>query len=149
MITMRYRVAMYLMNPQNTVNNDAPIAGETPLFNVGSYEATNPTSVVITSLSRAVSAIQSINNRIQSALLTNVRFEVFGKPVGTPEPGAPPLTGALLDEKRYIMGDTPQPALLVALRLANRKPVDPNAGAAGIKFVPTDTEPEVKTFLQQ
>lgn len=147
---MRYRVRLLLMNPQNTPANDPPIAGETELFNVGSYEVGNGdpltgtgiTSVVITSLSRAVAAIQSINNRIQSALLTNVRFEVYGKPVGSVETGAIDIPANLQEERKYITGDTPQPALLIAMRRANRKPYDPNASTEAV-FIPEDDEPEV------
>ena len=151
---MRFRVKMFLLNPQDSAgSNREPIAGETPLFDVGSYEVGQPnpspggpelgiTSVVISSLARAVAAVASINNRIQSSLLTNVRFEVYGKPVGSPETGAIDIPANLQAEKRYILGDTPQPALLVALHRANRKPVDPLKTKTGV-YIPVDDTPEV------
>lgn len=144
---MRFRVRLFLINGDPSGGDDIPTGDETTVFTVGSYEqiqepvTTGYTSVIITSLSRAVAAIQSINNRIQSSLLTNARFEVYGKPIGTPEAGAVDIPAALQAEKRYIVGDTPQPALLVALRLANRKPVDPTTQNSGI-FVPEDDTPE-------
>ena len=150
---MHFRVKMFLMNPQDTAgSNREPIAGEIPIFDVGSYEvgaepiggqtANGITSVVITSLARAVAAVASINNRIQSSLLTNVRFEVYGKPVGAPETGAVDIPANLQAEKRYILGDTPQPALLVAIHRANRKPVDPLKTKNPI-YIPIDDTPEV------
>jgi len=151
---MRFRVKMFLLNPQDTAgSNKEPVAGEVPIFDVGSYEVSqlSPgigggeigiTSVVISSLARGVAAVASINNRIQSSLLTNVRFEVYGKPVGSPEAGAVDIPANLQAEKRYILGDTPQPALLVALHRANRKPVDPLKVKTGV-YIPTDDTPEV------
>ena len=138
---MRYRVTLLLISPQNA-EADAK-ADDVVLFNVGDVATvqnadgtyTDPTGPILTSMSAAVSAIMGVNNRVQSGLKTNVRFQVFGKPVGTPEDGAEDIPAEYKAEQLYITGDTPNAGLLFYIRRANRKPV---AVVVDGQFLPPD-----------
>lgn len=141
---MRYRCVVSLIRNQAQEADGA--ANDTVLLDVGDIEAKPqpdgtynpaPTGPIITSLSQAVSAVMSVTKRLQSGLKTNVRFDVYGMPVGTPELGAEDIPGEYLVERLYIRGDTPNAGLLYYINRANRKPA-----VASASFIPPDVFPE-------
>lgn len=136
---MRFRCKAYLIHPQVNDAADPLAEGDNILFDVGDYTPV-PVGPVFYSIGQLANKAFSINNRFQSGLHVNVRFEIFGKPVGAPENGAPDLTDDQKLERRYVLGDTPNPALLIAIRKANHKAV----AGLGVKpqFAPADNIPE-------
>lgn len=143
---MRFRVELRLIQPQNAPADAA--AANPVVFNVGDVTtipnsdgtfSDTPTGPIITSLTAAVSAIMGVNSRVQRGLKTNVRFAVYGKPVGTAETGAEDIPAEFQLERLYITGDTPNPLLLFYIARANKKPVVASVGA---QFVPVDAVPE-------
>jgi len=99
----------------------------------------NPDSVVLRSVPQALSHIVGLNARLQAADV-NVRFEVWGKPVGFANAGNTDLTGDMKVSKLYVQGDTPSAGLLYAIYVANKKPrVEGTLG----RFAPAYANPEV------
>lgn len=132
--TMRFRLKVFL------VAGAEADAADTLAFDVGSY-AVPPVAgdVVMTSENKAVSGALAMVHRIQRGFYKNARAEVYGTPVGAPEAGNPDLSADQKLEKLYASIDTPQPSLLYAIYLANRKVSAPAAA-----FVPVvDNDPEV------
>lgn len=101
-----------------------------------------PTGPLITRETSAVSIGLSIVKLIQRALYTNLRFEVYGRPVGAPYPGNADLTDAMKEDYLYISGDTPNPALLIAVAIANRKPRTSTNLNLAFGVAGDDVEPE-------
>ena len=119
----------------DTVNPITATLNGTTIINT--YAA--PDSVVLRSVSQALSHIVGTNDRLQRLDL-NVRFEVWGKPVGHSNGVGADLTADMKLEKLYVQGDTPSAGLLVAIAIANQKPK--NVGTLG-RFTPAYAGPEV------
>lgn len=73
-------------------------------------------------LNAAVSFGMSLVRRFQQGAYKNARAEVWGAPVGAPEPPNAALTADQLAPQLYVAIDTPNPSLLYAIHAANRKP---------------------------
>lgn len=88
-------------------------------------------------LNKAVSFAMSMVRRFQSGAYKNARAEVYGAPVGAAEPGNVDLTADQKLPKLYVTVDTPNPSLLYAIHVANRK-----ASTGGAYVPPADDNPE-------
>lgn len=113
---MRFRVAIKGVGPGAAEEAEA---ADTVLVSVGDY-AEPPTSKVL-SQNAAVSLGMSFLRRFQSGAYINARCEIYGQPVGAPEPGNEDLSAESKEERLYAHIDTPNPRLVFELARANRK----------------------------
>jgi hypothetical protein len=88
-------------------------------------------------LNKAISFALSMVRRFQSGAYKNARGEVWGAPVGSAEPGNTDLTTDQKAPQMYAAVDTPNPSLLWAIHIANRKAV-----AGGAWTPPSDDTEE-------